>query len=95
MQFQAGAQYGSPYDIIGEDPRVCGANQATTGVVAAGSPSAQTCDFTQMTNVGAAPVYGYLYVPNPQTGTFAKPGQYNQPNITMLNLQLSYASRRA
>ncbi len=41
MQFQAGAQYGSPYDIIGEDPRVCGANQATTGVVAAGSPTAQ------------------------------------------------------
>ena len=90
VQFQAGAQYGSPYDVVGEDPRVCGANQAATGVVAAGSATAQNCDFTQMTNVGAAPVYGYLYVPNPQTGTFAKPGQYNEPNIAMVNLQVSY-----
>ncbi len=90
MQFQAGAAYGSPYDVVGLDPRVCGANQQTTGVVPAGSATALNCDFTQMTNVGAAPVYGYLYVPNQQTGTFAKPGQYNEPNIAMLNLQMTY-----
>ncbi len=89
MQIQAGAQYGSPYDVVGEDPRNCAENQGTSGVVAAGSATALNCDFTQETNVGSAPVYGYLYVPNPQTGKFATPGGFNEPTIAMLNLQLS------
>ncbi len=86
LQIEAGAQYGSPYDVVGEDPRNCAENQGISGVVAAGSATALNCDFTQETNVGSAPVYGYLYVPNPQTGKFATPGQFNEPSIAMLNL---------
>jgi hypothetical protein len=48
------------------------------------------CDFATITNVGAAPVYGYLYIPNPHTGVFAKPGQFNEPTIAMFNMQVSY-----
>jgi hypothetical protein len=92
LQFQAGARYGGPYDIVGMDPRVCGANSASTGVTTL-SPStpAQQCDVTTYTSaVGAAPGFGYLYIPNPQTGSFATNGQYTEPNIVVANLAASY-----
>ncbi|HZZ64010.1 MAG TPA: carboxypeptidase regulatory-like domain-containing protein, partial [Candidatus Baltobacteraceae bacterium] len=40
IQFQAGTKYGSPYDIVGVDPRDCGANQATTG-----ASTSTNCDY--------------------------------------------------
>lgn len=89
LQIQAGTKYGSPYDIYGVDPRNCFANQAGTGAVAAGSTTAQNCDYTQA-GPGAAPAWTYLYVPNPQTGSFATYGAFTEPNIMIGNLQLSY-----
>jgi hypothetical protein len=89
LQFQAGAAYGTPYDIIALDPRNCFANQGTTGAVAPGAPTAGNCDYTAA-GPGAAPFYGYLYAPNPQTGTFASYGQYQEPTIAIANLQVSY-----
>jgi len=87
MQIQAGSVYGSPYDVVGVDPRNCYANQQTTGVST--GATGQNCDYLQ-TGPGASPNWTYLYVPNPQTGSFTTYGQYRQPTIAMANLQLSY-----
>jgi hypothetical protein len=105
LQVQAGAVYGSPYDVTGLDPRNCYANQSSvqvgtdpktgapilagSGAVPVGSPTQQNCDFLNA-GPGAAPGFTYLYIPNPQTGKFASYGQYRQPTIAMLNAQFSY-----
>ena len=91
LQIEAGAPYGGPFDVIGQDPRVCGANQTTTGVVAL-SPSTNplACDYTTLVGAGAAPQFGYLYIPNPQTGNFVNIGQFNEPNIAVANVQVTY-----
>ncbi len=98
FQVQAGTKYGSPYDVVGVDPRNCASNQGPavivggnnvggTGVATTNNP--QLCDYTQA-GPGAAPNWTYLYVPNPQTGNFTSYGQYTQPTIAMANLQVSY-----
>ena len=90
LQIQSGA-YGGPLDVVGCDPRICGANQAATGVVAR-SPRTNplACDYTTLSGVGAAPRFGFLFIPNPQTGTFVGVGQFNEPNIALANLQVTY-----
>jgi len=90
LQLQTGAAYGSPLQTPGVDPTVCAQNQAATHAVAPTAPTALNCDYTTMTQVGGQPNFGYLYIPNPQTGAFTNVGQYTQPTITMLNLQASY-----
>jgi hypothetical protein len=101
IQFEAGTAYGTPYDITGVDPRNCGANvgtpalpvyignQGDTGAVAPGSATAANCNYLYA-GPGAAPLFTYLYVPNPQTGSFASYGQYQEPTIAIANLQVSY-----
>ncbi len=84
LQLESGAQYGSPLDVDGVDPRDCGENQNSSGV----DLGNDLCDY-HYAGIGAGP-YGYLAVPDPQTGTFASPGQYYNPNILIGNLQLSY-----
>ncbi len=85
LQWESGTPYGSPLDVTGEDPRVCGASQGSTGV----TPGSKACDWTTMFNVGGGP-YGYLYIPNPQTGHFTSIGQYTEPNIVVGNIQATY-----
>jgi len=89
VQIQSGTKYGTPYDVIGLDPRDCGANQGTTGAVAPGSPTAGNCDYTTA-GPGAAANWTYLYVPNPQLGRFATYGEFSEPTIAIGNLQLTY-----
>ncbi len=91
LQLQAGAPYGAPLDVIGLDPRTCAANQGTTGITAL-SPKTNplACDYTQFVGAGAAPEFGFLYIPNPQTGTFASIGRFTEPNNAILNMQLTY-----
>ncbi len=84
VQFESGAAYGSPMDVAGVDPRVCGLNQTQAGVVNA---NGQYCDYLHQAGVGAT---GYLYIPNPQTGSFASMGQYIEPNILVGNMQIRY-----
>jgi hypothetical protein len=84
LLFESGSAYGSPMDVIGVDPRVCGANQQTSGVPDA---NGQTCNYLTMHGVGAT---GYLYIPNPQTGSFASLGQYIEPSILTGNMQITY-----
>lgn len=85
LQFESGTPYGGPLDITGEDPRTCEFNQTQTGV----DPGSENCDYTTEDNVGGGP-FGYLYIPNPQTGKFANIGEYTEPNIVVGNIQATY-----
>ncbi len=86
-----GATYGTPADFQGLDPRVCRSNQGEEGIPGASDPL--TADYTSCRAAatganGTRP--GYLYVPNPATGTFDSFGQYRQPWQFNLGLQMSY-----
>jgi len=79
----SGSYYGSPTDVYGIDPRVCGSNQgaATNGAgVPIGAPAAdaQNCDFITAGNTFSTDS-GYLAIPNPFNGKFDQVGQYQQP----------------
>ncbi len=90
IQYMSGSKYGSPMDFPGVDPVACaatGVNQGTTGVATTNNP--QNCDYTTYFGGSTSP-WGTLFVPDPQTGTFANFGQYTEPGIVLANLQLSY-----
>ncbi|MGH7738307.1 MAG: carboxypeptidase regulatory-like domain-containing protein, partial [Candidatus Tyrphobacter sp.] len=92
LQFQSGAHYGSPMDADGMDPVECsviGKNQGPLGTGVATTNNPFDCDYTT-TGVGGISPWGYLYVPNPQTGTFATIGQYTEPSIIVGNIMASY-----
>lgn len=90
LQLAEGASYGGPMDVVGEDPRTCGANSATMGITAV-SPNTNPyqCDALQAAGTFSTAA-GDLFIPNPQTGTFASPGEYRDPWILEGNLQMSY-----
>ncbi len=101
VQFTEGTSYGSPYDVQGYDPRLCAynssqpaaaadanGNPAHTAITTAGT-NPQQCDYLALNGVTASPV-GYLYIPNPQTNSFATLGAFREPNIITGNLQMSY-----
>jgi hypothetical protein len=99
IQFESGAPYGSPLDVIGDDPRTCTNNQGMDGIADNSNPMAPGgalwCDYRTIVSGLAAteskfPSAGYLYIPNPQTGSFASIGQYTEPNLLIGNLQATY-----
>ena len=89
MSLQEGTTYGTPADVQGMDPRSCYYNQRTSGIP---SSTPQNADYTScshaLTADGTTP--GYLYIPNPQTGTFDSFGQFRQPWQFNLGAQMSY-----
>ena len=87
--FQTGGYYGSPLDVEGLDPRTCQSNSQTTGITKV-SPKTnpQQCNYLTALAPGLGS-FSYLYVPDPQTGTFAF-GTYQQPSQIVGNLQVSY-----
>jgi hypothetical protein len=87
LQYQAGVYYGSPMDVQGVDPLACGKNQGGTGTNTTNSP--YNCDYTTAGVAGISP-WGYLYIPNPQTGKFASLGQFQEPSVVTGNLQMTY-----
>ncbi len=89
VSFQSGAYYGSPLDNEGLDPRTCVGNSAATGITKV-SPKTNPlqCNYLTTTSAGSG-AFGYLYVPDPQTGSFAF-GTYQNPNFLIGNLQVSY-----
>ncbi|HET9097457.1 MAG TPA: TonB-dependent receptor [Candidatus Baltobacteraceae bacterium] len=93
FQVVEGSSYGGPMDITGIDPRACGQNSASAGItgVSAGTNPNQ-CDYlSSVSPIGATYAQApSLYIPNPQTGMFAKPGQFRNPNLFLTNLMLSY-----
>ena len=93
IQVVEGSSYGGPMDFTGVDPRACGQNSAAAGITTV-SPNTNPnqCDYLSMVSPNGA-TYAQspsLYIPDPQTGTFAKPGAYRNPNLFLANLMLSY-----
>jgi hypothetical protein len=88
--FQSGGYYGSPLDVEGLDPRACTLNSAATGITKV-SPRTNPlqCNYLDANLVGTG-TFGFLYIPNPQTGTFAGLDQYQNPSLFVGNLELSY-----
>ncbi len=79
-----GGQYGSPLEVIGEDPRTCTGNQS-------GIPTARNPGLANYLTCGGAIVNGAtLPIPNPFTGRFDNVGQYQQPWTLLTNLSLTY-----
>ncbi len=93
VQLQSGASYGTPLDIIGLDPRTCGANQLVNRIPnAPTNPAwngASVCDYLSVQALSASPL-GQFYVPNPQTGSFTQIGEFRNPSVLLGNVQLSY-----
>ncbi len=89
FNFQTGGFYGSPLDTMGLDPRSCLLNSAATGITKL-SPKTNPlqCNYLTTTSAGLG-AFGFLYVPNPQTGSFLF-DNFQQPSSIVGNLQLSY-----
>jgi hypothetical protein len=89
FNFQTGGYYGSPLDTEGLDPRTCVENSAVTGItkLSPKTPPLQ-CNYLTTTSPGLG-AFTYLYVPNPQTGTFLF-DNYQNPSSIVGNLELSY-----
>jgi len=80
-----GAQYGSPLAITGLDPRTCTANQLSVPTAPnKGLPNYTSCFFSQASS------FGSLYIPDPYTGKFDTPGQYQSPWFFNLNANIAY-----
>jgi hypothetical protein len=93
LQFSSGSSYGGPMDVAGLDPRACASNSADSGItVVSPQTNPQQCDYLSLTAANASPnaAAGQLFIPNPQTGSFAKPGEFRSPSLLLLNLQMSY-----
>jgi hypothetical protein len=71
------------------DPRSCLLNSAATGITKL-SPKTNPlqCNYLTTSTAGLG-VFGFLYVPNPQTGSFLF-DNFQQPSSIVANLQLSY-----
>ncbi|HEV3086536.1 MAG TPA: TonB-dependent receptor [Candidatus Elarobacter sp.] len=90
LQFQAGARYGTPFSTFGVAPDTCGALP--------GNPSASGDPRYQQTGAPAPPGAGYdassctgvLAIPNLATKRFDGIGQFVQPNVLNMNLQVAY-----
>ena len=103
LQWQAGGFYGSPLDVNGYDPRACAFNSANSssnaspGMPGTGPPitsvSPKTnplqCNYLSTTAPGLGQ-FGYLYVPDPQTGHFSGITSYENPSLITGNVQVTY-----
>ena len=95
VQLTQGSSYGSPLDVVGIDPRACGANQTALVATDPGitGTTVQNCDYgtTGGGLASASSAAGYLYIPNPENGnTFATPGQFRNPWLLVGNLAMTY-----
>ena len=90
LTFQTGGFYGTPLDTNGIDPRVCTRNSKTTGITGV-SPhtNPQQCNYLFNTGQAGTGQFGYLYIPDPQTGSFYF-DNLQQPDSLVGNLQISY-----
>jgi hypothetical protein len=93
FQISQGSSYGGPFDITGLDPRACGSNSVDSGITAV-SPNTNPnqCNYLTLAtgNNSPTPVASQLFIPNPVTGTFNTPGQFRNPWVALINVQLRY-----
>ncbi len=89
FSFQTGGFYGDVLDTNGYDPRTCEFNSKTTGITKL-SPKTNPlqCNYLTSTSAGLSQ-FGYLYIPDPQTGTFLF-DNYQNPSSLVGNLQVTY-----
>jgi hypothetical protein len=89
FSFQTGGFYGTPLDVNGLDPRSCTMNSAATSITKV-SPKTNPlqCNYLTTTAAGFGQ-FGFLYIPNPQTGSFAF-DNIEQPSSVIGNLQIAY-----
>ena len=89
INFQTGGFYGSPLDINGYDPRACLLNSAQAGITKV-SPKTNPlqCDVLSLQAAGLGQ-FGYFYIPDPQTGSFAFDNM-QQPSSIVGNLEIAY-----
>ena len=100
FQLQSGVYYGNPLTVAGYDPRSCVANQgggnptgATdgNGAVLGVVPTAPNPGLANYLSCGAALVTGgTLAIPNPETAKFDGLGQFINPWVLNVNLQVGY-----
>jgi hypothetical protein len=91
IQLQTGGFYGSPLDVTGLDPRTCIQNSAASGITKV-SPKTNPlqCNYLKTDGAPGLGQYGYLYIPNPQTGVFSGLGSFQNPSLLTGNLQITY-----
>ena len=93
LTLNQGASYGTPADFHGMDPRTCRQNQGVDGANIPSAPNPLIADYTscRAAAIGASGTNpGYLYVPNPYTGTYDTFGQFHQPWQFNMGLQMRY-----
>ncbi len=93
LMLNQGASYGSPADFQGMDPRTCRQNQSPGGANISSAPNPLTADYTscRAAAIGASGTTpGYLFIPNPYTGSFVTFGQFKQPWQVNLGVQMRY-----
>ncbi len=87
-----GAYYGSPLSVTGLDPRGCLNNQSS--IPGSNTPQMPAYVFVLPNgNIGCGASNfgsGFLYVPDPYTGSFDGFGKYLNPWLFNLNMQISY-----
>jgi hypothetical protein len=90
LVFQSGAYYGGPLDITGYDPRTCQLNSLGSGITKL-SPKTNPlqCNYLTTNALGLG-TFGFLYIPDPQTGFFSAMGSFQNPDLIVGNLQVSY-----
>ncbi len=90
MSVVQGSAYGGPLDVSGIDPRTCTSNAQTSGITLA-SPKTDPFACDALTAAGTfSNAAGVLYIPNPQTGSFATPGEFRNPWLMVGNLAFTY-----
>ncbi len=92
LMMNQGASYGDPANFQGLDPRTCRQNQGF-GANIASAPNPLSADYTscQAAAIGASGTTpGYLFIPNPYTGSFDTFGKFHQPWQANLGLQMRY-----
>jgi hypothetical protein len=79
-----GGNYGSPLSVLGVDPRSCAANQLNVPT----APNKGIANYTSC--LFAQGQFGALFIPNPTTGHFDSVGQYANPWILNINMNIAY-----
>ncbi|MBV8152892.1 MAG: TonB-dependent receptor [Candidatus Eremiobacteraeota bacterium] len=90
LEFNEGQPYGSPSDVYGYDPRTCSQNSAHAGITTATSPYQANWIQCSLSATQSGTSAGSLFIPNPQTGSFASFGTFRQPSQLNLSLTTSY-----
>ncbi|HET9030095.1 MAG TPA: TonB-dependent receptor [Candidatus Aquilonibacter sp.] len=96
VAYTSGSYYGSPLSMPGYVPQNCWQNPAATvvgGVPSPTTPGASCGSGQYVTTVNGAAYTassGYVYTPDPYTGTFDSLGALKEPSQLTVNLQASY-----